>query len=179
MGKLKKGYVQIYTGNGKGKTTAAVGLAVRAAGNGYNVFMVQFLKGSKTGEIESAKKMAPFFNIFRFEKKRGFFWTLNADEKVELKEDVQKAYEFCRKTLKEEKCDILIMDEVMGALSNNLISEQQLIELIDNKPDNIELVLTGRNAPKSIINKANLVTEMKDIKHYFNEGVPSREGIEF
>ena len=179
MGKLKKGYVQIYTGNGKGKTTAAVGLAVRAAGNGYNVFMVQFLKGSKTGEIESAKKMAPFFNIFRFEKKRGFFWTLNADEKVELKEDVQKAYEFCRKTLKEEKCDILIMDEVMGALSNNLISEQQLIELIDNKPDNIELVLTGRNAPKSIIHKANLVTEMKDIKHYFNEGVPSREGIEF
>ena len=179
MGKLKKGYVQIYTGNGKGKTTAAVGLAVRAAGNGYNVFMVQFLKGSKTGEIESAKKMAPFFNIFRFEKKRGFFWTLNTEEKIELKEDVQKAYEFCMETLKEEKCDILIMDEVMGALSNDLISEQQLIELIDNKPDNIELILTGRNAPKSIINKANLVTEMKDIKHYFNEGVPSREGIEF
>ena len=179
MGKLKKGYVQIYTGNGKGKTTAAVGLAVRAAGNGYNVFMVQFLKGSKTGEIESAKKMAPFFNIFRFEKKRGFFWTLNTEEKIELKEDVQKAYEFCRETLKEEKCDILIMDEIMGALSNNLISEEQLLELIDNKPDNIELILTGRNAPRSIINKANLVTEMKDIKHYFNEGVPSREGIEF
>ena len=73
MAKLKNGYVQIYTGNGKGKTTAAVGLAVRAAGNEYTVFMVQFLKGSKTGEIESAKKMAPFFNIFRFEKKRGFF----------------------------------------------------------------------------------------------------------
>lgn len=179
MGKLKNGYVQIYTGNGKGKTTAAVGLAVRAAGNGYNVFMVQFLKGSKTGEIEAAKKMAPFFNIFRFEKKRGFFWTLNSEEKYELKQEVQKAYEFCMEALKEEKCDILIMDEVMGALSNELISEKQLLELIDKKPGNIELILTGRNAPIAIIDKANLVTEMKDIKHYFNEGVPSREGIEF
>jgi cob(I)alamin adenosyltransferase len=179
MGKLKNGYVQVYTGDGKGKTTAAVGLAVRAAGNGYNVFMVQFLKGGKTGEIESAKKMAPFFNIFRFEKKRGFFWTLSDEEKIELKAEVQKAYEFCKEALKEEKCDILIMDEIMGALSNNLISEEQVLELIENKPDNIELVLTGRNVPKAIIDKANLVTEMKDIKHYFNEGVPSREGIEF
>ena len=179
MGKLKNGYVQIYTGNGKGKTTAAVGLAVRAAGNGYNVIMVQFLKGSKTGEIESAKRLAPFFNIFRFEKKRGFFWTLNDEEKVELKVEVQKGYEFCRNALMEEKCDILIMDEVMGALSNQLISEEQLVELIDKKPGNIELILTGRNVPKAILDKANLVTEMKDIKHYFNEGVPSREGIEF
>jgi cob(I)alamin adenosyltransferase len=179
MGKLKNGYVQIYTGNGKGKTTAAVGLAVRAAGNEYNVFMVQFLKGGKTGELESAKKMSPFFNIFRFEKKRGFFWTLNVEEKNELKEEVQKGYEFCMEALKEGKCDILIMDEVMGALNNQLISEEQLLELIDNKPDNIELVLTGRDVPKAIIDKANLVTEMKDIKHYFNEGVPSREGIEF
>lgn len=179
MGKLTKGYVQVYTGNGKGKTTAAVGLAVRAAGNEYNVFMVQFLKGSKTGEIESAKKMAPFFTIFRFEKKRGFFWTLNDEEKVELKEEVQKGYEFCMEALKEGKCDILIMDEVIGALKNQLISEGQLLELIDSKPSNIELILTGRDVPKAIIDKANLVTEMKDIKHYFNEGVPSREGIEF
>lgn len=179
MGKLKNGYVQIYTGNGKGKTTAAVGLAVRAAGNGYNVFMVQFLKGGKTGELESAKKMAPFFTIYRFEKKRGFFWTLNAEEKIELKEEVQMGYKFCMEALKQEKCDILIMDEVMGALKNELISEEQLLELIDNKPENIELVLTGRDVPKAIIDKANLVTEMRDIKHYFNDGVPSREGIEF
>ena len=179
MGKLKNGYVQVYTGNGKGKTTAAVGLAVRAAGNEYTVYMVQFLKGSKTGELESAKKLAPFFNIFRFETKRGFFWTLNDEEKIELKKEIQKAYEFCMEALKEEKCDILIMDEVMGALSNGLISEEQLLELIENKPSNIELILTGRNVPEAIIDKANLVTEMKDIKHYFNDGVPSREGIEY
>jgi cob(I)alamin adenosyltransferase len=179
MGKLKNGYVQIYTGNGKGKTTAAVGLAVRAAGNGYNVFMVQFLKGGKTGELESAKKMAPFFSIFSFEKKRGFFWTLNDEEKIQVKAEVEQGYEFCKEALKEEKCDILIMDEVMGALSNGLISEEQILELIENKPVNIELILTGRNVPEAILNKANLVTEMKDVKHYYNEGVPSREGIEF
>ncbi|WP_300386517.1 cob(I)yrinic acid a,c-diamide adenosyltransferase [Clostridium sp.] len=179
MGKLKNGYVQVYTGNGKGKTTAAVGLAVRAAGNKYTVYMVQFLKGNEFGEVKIAKKLAPFFNIYRFEKKRGFFWTLNDEEKVELKEEVQKAFEFCKESLKQEKCDILIMDEIMGVLSNELISEEQLLELIDIKPSNIELVLTGRNAPKSIIDKANLVTDMKDIKHYFNNGVTSREGIEF
>jgi len=88
MGNLKNGYIQIYTGNGKGKTTAAVGLATRAAGNKYRVCMVQFLKGGVTGELESAKLMAPYFTIHRFERPRGFFWTLNEQEKLELKEDI-------------------------------------------------------------------------------------------
>lgn len=179
MAELKKGYVQIYTGNGKGKTTAAVGLAVRAAGNEYNVYMVQFLKGSNTGELKSAEKLAPYFNIFRFEKKRGFFWTLNDEEKTELKSEIQKAYDFCCTVLKEKKCDILIMDEVMGALHNNLITEEQLLQLIDSKPQNMELILTGRNVPPKIAEKADLITEMKDIKHYFDIGVPAREGIEY
>jgi cob(I)alamin adenosyltransferase len=179
MGKLKKGYVQIYTGNGKGKTTAAVGLATRAAGNEYMVTMVQFLKGGATGELISAKRLQPYFNIYRFEKPRGFFWTLNDAEKEELKEEIQEAYRFCLKQLEEKACDILIMDEVMGALSNKLITEDQLIELIDKKPEDIELIMTGRNVPERIIEKANLVTEMKEIKHYYTEGVPARKGIEF
>lgn len=179
MAELKRGYVQIYTGNGKGKTTAAVGQAVRAAGNEFNVYMVQFLKGSKTGELKSAEKLAPYFNIFRFEKKRGFFWTLNEDEKNELKGEIQEAYEFCCTVLKERKCDILIMDEVMGAVHNNLITKEQLSQLIDLKPENMELILTGRNVPEEIAEKADLITEMKDIKHYFGKGVSAREGIEF
>jgi cob(I)alamin adenosyltransferase len=179
MAKLKRGYVQIYTGNGKGKTTAAVGQAVRAAGNEFNVYMVQFLKGSNTGELKSAEKLAPYFNIFRFEKKRGFFWTLNDEEKNELKAEIQKAYEFCSTVFKERKCDILIMDEVMGALHNNLITKEQLVQLIDLKPENMELILTGRDVPTEIAEKADLITEMKDIKHYFDKGVPAREGIEF
>lgn len=179
MGNLKSGYIQIYTGNGKGKTTAAVGLAVRAAGNNYKVAMVQFLKGGETGELESAKRLAPYFNIFRFEKKRGFFWTLSEEEKGELKEEIQEAYRFCRKLLDEKQYDILIMDEVMGAINNKLISEEQMLELMENKPKEMELIMTGRNVPEKIFEKADLVTEMKDLKHYFEKGVPARKGIEF
>ncbi|MEG0308073.1 MAG: cob(I)yrinic acid a,c-diamide adenosyltransferase [Clostridium sp.] len=179
MGNLKNGYIQIYTGNGKGKTTAAVGLATRAAGNKYRVCMVQFLKSGVTGELESAKLMAPYFTIHRFERPRGFFWTLNDQEKVELKEDIQKAYNFCLKQLEEGTCDILIMDEIMGTLSNELITEEQLLHLMNKKPNDVELIMTGRNVPEAIFNKANLVTEMKDLKHYFNEGIPARKGIEF
>ncbi|MCM8710057.1 cob(I)yrinic acid a,c-diamide adenosyltransferase [Clostridium sp. SYSU_GA19001] len=179
MTAFKKGCVQIYTGNGKGKTTAAVGLAVRAAGNGLKVYMVQFLKSDFTGEVESAKKLEPNFKIFRFEKRRGFFWTLNEEEKKELKEEIQEAYRFCFKVLKERQCDILIMDEIMGALSNELVSKEQMLELIDVRPEDMELILTGRNVPEEILEKADLITEMKDIKHYFSEGIKAREGIEY
>ncbi len=122
MGKLKKGFVQIYTGDGKGKTTAALGLALRAVGNNYKVYMVQFLKTSKTGEIESVKKLGSNFNIYRFEKKKGFFWTLNDSKKEELKKEVEKAYKFCLKTVENNTCDILIMDEIMAVISNGIIS---------------------------------------------------------
>jgi cob(I)alamin adenosyltransferase len=179
MGKLKKGYIQVYTGDGKGKTTAAVGIATRAAGNEYKVIMVQFLKGGSTGELESAKKLQPYFSIHRFEKPRGFFWTLNDEEKAELKKEIQEAYEFCLKQLEERNCDILIMDEIMGALGNKLVTEEQILELMNRKPEDVELIMTGRNVPEKIIERANLVTEMKAIKHYFNEGVPARKGIEF
>jgi cob(I)alamin adenosyltransferase len=179
MGKLKEGYIQIYTGNGKGKTTAAVGLATRAAGNEFKVTMVQFLKSGSTGELESAKKLSTYFNIYRFEKPRGFFWTLNDDQKAELKEEIQEAYRFCLKVMEDKQCDMLIMDEIMGALNNGLVSEEQLLELMDKKPKDMELIMTGRNVPERIMEKANLVTEMKDIKHYFNEGVPARKGVEF
>lgn len=177
--RLQKGYIQVYTGDGKGKTTAAVGLATRAAGDGFKVYMVQFLKGGHTGELESAKKLQPEFQIFRFEKPRGFFWTLDDEEKKELKKEINKAYEFCMESLKNNECDILIMDEVMGVLANKLLTEEQLLQLLDSKPENIEIILTGRNVPESIIKKADLVTEMKEIKHYFREGVPAREGIEY
>ena len=179
MHKLKNGFVQVYTGDGKGKTTAALGLAVRAAGDGLKVIMVQFLKGGSTGELNSAKLLHPNFAIRRFEKPRGFFWTLTQEEKLELKKEVGEAYEFCVSTLKEEGCDILILDEVMGALSNNLICNEQLEDLISLKPDNMELILTGRNAPQSIIDMADLVTEMKQVKHYFEQGISAREGIEY
>ena len=179
MVKLEKGYVQVYTGNGKGKTTAALGQGFRSVGNGLKVYMVQFLKTFKTGELESVKRLEPDFRIFRFEKKRGFFWTLNNQEKAELKIEIDKAYMFCYDSLKNNECDVLIMDEVMGALSNNLLTVEQVIKLIHIKPDNVELILTGRNVPEQIVKEADLVTEMREIKHYFSSGVAAREGIEY
>ncbi|MCM0649960.1 cob(I)yrinic acid a,c-diamide adenosyltransferase [Clostridium swellfunianum] len=179
MDKLEKGYVQVYTGNGKGKTTAAIGQAMRAVGNGLRVYMLQFLKTDPTGELEISKLIGDKFQIFRFESKKGFFWTLNDAEKAVLKEEVNRAYEFAVEVIKNNSCDVFIMDEIMGILSNKLLTEQQVIELIDNKPSSMEIILTGRNVPASIKDRADLVTEMKEIKHYMEKGVFSREGIEY
>lgn len=179
MGKLEQGYVQIYTGNGKGKTTAALGLGLRAAGNKYKVYMIQFLKSGKTGELQSIEALKPYFEVFRFEKPRGFFWTLDEEQKKELKEEFQKAYDFALKVFEENLCDILILDEIMGALKTQLITEEQIIRLIEKRPKNMELIMTGRDVPEEIIKRADLVTEMKDIKHYFDAGVGARKGIEY
>ena len=179
MAKLTNGYVQIYTGNGKGKTTAAVGQGVRAVGSGFKVIMVQFLKGSETGELHSLKKLEPDFKLYRFERPRGFFWTLSDEEKLELKKDIEKGFEFCKSVFQNNECDMLIIDEIMGVLSNKLLTVEEVREFIKSKPSGIELIMTGRNVPDEIAECANLITEMKDIKHYFNEGVPARKGIEF
>lgn len=179
MSKISKGYVEIYTGDGKGKTTAALGLGMRAAGNGMKVYMVQFLKGDFTGELESVKKLEPYFKIYRFEKKRDFFWNLNEEEKLELKKEIKEAIDFCIDAEKNNKCDILILDEIMGVLRNKILEEDDVLNLIETKPSNMELILTGRNVPEKILSKADLVTEMKPIKHYFEKGIPARKGIEY
>ena len=179
MDRLAKGYVQVYTGNGKGKTTAAVGQAVRSVGNGLKVYMLQFLKTGETGELEIAKLIGDKFQIFRFQTQEGFFWNLNDEEKAILKTEVNTAYDFAMEVVKNAKCDVFILDEIMGILSNKLLTEEQVIDLIDNKPINMELILTGRNAPKSIIDKSDLVTNMEKVKHYIDNGVYAREGIEY
>lgn len=179
MDRLAKGYVQVYTGNGKGKTTAAVGQAIRSAGNGLKVYMLQFLKTGETGELEIAKLLGDKFQIFRFQTQEGFFWNLNDKEKAILQTEVNTAYDFAMEVVKNAKCDVFILDEIMGVLSNKLLTEEQIINLIDNKPINMELILTGRNAPDSIINKADLVTNMEKVKHYIDNGVYAREGIEY
>lgn len=179
MDKLERGYVQVYTGNGKGKTTAAVGQAIRSVGNGLKVYMLQFLKTDETGELEIAKILGDKFQIFRFESKKGFTWNLSDEEKIILQTEINTAYSFAMEVVKNNKCDVFILDEIMAILSNNLLTQEQVIDLIDNKPINMELILTGRNAPKSIIDKADLVTEMNMIKHYIDKGVYAREGIEF
>lgn len=177
--KLEQGLVQVYTGEGKGKTTAAIGQGIRAYGNGLKVYMIQFLKSGKTGELTTIEELGENFKIFRFEKPKDFTWNLNEEELEELRLEIRDGYKFILDVIKENKCDLLIIDEVMAVLSNKFLSVEDVLYIIDNKPKNMEVILTGRNVPSEIIEKSNLVTEMKCIKHYYNEGIPAREGIEY
>lgn len=175
---LDKGLVQVYTGDGKGKTTAALGQALRTVGRGYKVYMIQFLKGGDSGELHSVKRLSPELQIFRFDKIKKFFWTLSEEEKADLKKRIDEAFAFAVKVMKEEECNVLILDEIMGVLSNKLLSVEQICQLIREKPDHMELILTGRNVPQEIIDLADYVSEIKMIKHPFQKGIHAREGIE-
>ncbi|AIS51510.1 Cob(I)yrinic acid a,c-diamide adenosyltransferase BtuR [Thermoanaerobacter kivui] len=175
---MKKGYVQVYTGDGKGKTTAALGLAFRAVGRGMKVIMFQFLKGMATGELKTAELLKPNFEIRRFAEAKKFTWDLTKEEFEELKQKVKSEYNQLLDILKSGDYDIVIVDEAMAAIHRGLLTVEEVVRLIDEKPETVELVLTGRSAPQEIIEKADLVTEMKEIKHYFKKGVPVRVGIE-
>lgn len=177
--KLEKGLIQVYTGDGKGKTTAAVGLGLRAYGNGLKVKMIQFLKSGKTGELEVIKTFGENFEVYRFEKEKDFTWNLNEEQKKELKAEIVEGFNFAREIVRRNKCDLLILDEIMAAINLGYLEEDEVLKLLDEKDGRMEIVLTGRNVPDKILSKSNLVTEMKPIKHYFDEGIPAREGIEY
>jgi len=177
--KLEQGLIQIYTGEGKGKTTAAIGQGIRAYGNGLKVYMLQFLKGGKTGELSTINELGDNFKIFRFEKPKDFTWNLSKEELEDLRLEIREGYNFILEVIRDNKCDVLIIDEIMAVLSNNFLKVKEVLHILDNKPKTMEIILTGRNVPKEIIEKSNLVTEMKCIKHYYEEGIPAREGIEY
>ena len=170
-----KRYIQIYTGNGKGKTTAAFGLALRANGAGLKVFIGQFVKGKAYNEnIAVAKHLK---NITVKQYGLGCF-IVDTPTANDIKA-AHKGLKEMRKIIQKGDYDVVIMDEVNIALYYNLFEIDKVIELMKNKPDYVELVLTGRYAPKEIIELADLVTEMKEIKHYYQKGIQAREGIEF
>lgn len=173
----RQGLIHIYTGDGKGKTTASLGLGIRAAGRSFKVVMVQFLKSSVTGEMNIIEKLDNF-EVHRFERPRGFFWTLDEKQKAELKEDIDKAMHFVEQRLILGDCDMLILDEVMGAIKNELIDTDSFVQLLKAKNPNMEVVLTGRNAPAELIEIADYVSEIHAVKHPFEKGIPARTGIE-
>ena len=175
---MEKAYLQVYTGDGKGKTTAALGLGLRAVGSGLKVIMYQFLKGVHSGELNSVPSLGDRFSIVRLGKREKFFWHLDDKEKEALKNELQSELEQVRAALSESACDIIILDEIFGALHANLLTLEDLMGLIDSRPPGMEMILTGRGAPAAVIKKADLVTEMLCIKHYFSNGVPARNGIE-
>ncbi|MCI7224201.1 MULTISPECIES: cob(I)yrinic acid a,c-diamide adenosyltransferase [Fusobacterium] len=172
---LEKGYVQIYTGNGKGKTTAALGLTARAVGNNFKVFFCQFMKGKDYGEL---KTLASFPTVKHERYGRGIFIRKKenvTDEDISL---MRSGYESLKSALLSGEYDIIIADEIIGTLKFDLISIDEIKFLIKNKPNHVELILTGRNAPEELIELADLVTEMREVKHYFQKGVYARVGIE-
>lgn len=168
-----KGYIQIYTGNGKGKTTASLGLAVRAAGAGRRVYIGQFLK---KGDYSEIKTLSKFKNITVEQYGLGEFVRGNPTE--EDKAAGIRGYNKLCDILKKNEHDLVIAEEANVAVICNLFSEKELLALIDMKPDNVELVITGRGATPSVMDRADLVTEMKEIKHYYKNGVVARVGIE-
>lgn len=172
---LERGCVQVYTGNGKGKTTAALGLAFRAVGRGLRVCFFQFIKGSGLyGEHLLAEKLAPQLTMIR-SGRPGWVNTkdITADRKA-----AQEGLEQARTLLTSGDYDLVILDEINGAAAFGLIDVEQILDLIQLRPEKVELVLTGRNAADQVIEAADLVTEMCDIKHYYRAGVPARTGIE-
>lgn len=176
---MEKGLVQIYCGNGKGKTTAAIGLGIRAIGNKLKVIMIQFLKNDGTGECKALKALEPQFKVFHFEKKRGFTWTLTEEEKIELKNEIKMAMKFAKKVMDTGECDILILDEVLGAVAGEFIKIEELCELIDSKPEYVELVLTGRDVPEEVKIRASYISQIEAVRHPIEKGIDARKGIEY
>lgn len=174
--KNHKGLVQIFTGNGKGKTTAAMGAVVRAAGHGFKVMVVSFMKGVYDyGEYKTLSKI-PNVEISLF----GFRHLIDpSNVKPEEKEEAGKALAKAREAMLSGEYDLVVLDEVNVALSYNLIEVGEVIRLIDDKPPGVELILTGRYVDNGLIERADLVTEMVKVKHPYDKGIKARKGIEY
>jgi cob(I)alamin adenosyltransferase len=168
--------IQVYTGNGKGKTTAALGLALRSAGHGFRTFIIQFMKGKITsGEMIIARRLSPYITI----RPMGRGCLINL-KKIDRK-DIAMAREslrMAREIVAGGKYDVLVLDEINVAVYYGLIQKNDVLQLLNECPPHLELILTGRNAAQEIIERADLVTEMKEIKHYYQKGIRARKGIE-
>lgn len=173
-----KGLVHIYTGNGKGKTTAALGLGVRACGRGLKVLMVQFLKGAPTGEMYSLKALEPGFVLYRGKETKKFTWEMNEEEKAQTAAEQSRNFEHAIGMVSGGGLDLLILDEALGAISSGMLDKEAVVKFIKEKPENLELVLTGRGATPELIELADYVSEIRAVKHPAEKGIKARKGIE-
>lgn len=171
------GLIHIYCGDGKGKTTAAVGLAVRCAGRGNKVLLVQFLKSRDSGELYSLAKL-PDIEIMRGKESKKFTFQMNEEEKHALLIEHNKMFEQVLAKIKNGGYSLLILDEVIGALNAKVFEMPKLIEFLRHKPENLEVVLTGRNPAPELVEIADYVSEIRKVKHPMDKGIMAREGIE-
>ncbi len=178
MDQKKKGLIQVYTGDGKGKTTASVGQAVRAAGHKWKVCFVYLFKNPDDygyGELEALESLG--VRVFGFAQKHPHFYKdISPDE---MRRQCLEGVDFIRNLFKEGACALLIIDEMNIAVRDKFLQEEELLTLLEEKPPELEIILTGRGATERVIEKADLVTSMTKIKHHFDQGIKSREGIEY
>ena len=176
---MSKGLVIVYTGKGKGKTTAALGMALRAIGYDHKVCMIQFIKGSwHYGEMTSSKRLEPEFELTAIGK--GFVGILDDKSPIEdHKKVAEEALKVAREKINSKKYDLVILDEINYAVNLGLVNLKDVLEIISSKPDDVNLVLTGNHVKDEVIEKADLVTEMKEIKHPFKSGIKAKKGINF
>lgn len=170
------GLIHIYAGNGKGKTTAAVGLCVRAAGRGKRIIFAQFLKTQDTGEINSFEKLG--VTVVRSTLSLGFTNTMDAEAKKLCADEQKKIVKEIRELLSCQAADLLVLDEVLDAVNINMLDEEELRSLIEGKPAELEIVLTGRNPAPWLAGAADYFSDVRKVKHPYDRGIKARTGIE-
>ncbi|EMR73577.1 cob(I)yrinic acid a,c-diamide adenosyltransferase [Thermoplasmatales archaeon SCGC AB-539-N05] len=172
---MEKGYIHVYTGPGKGKTTAALGLGLRAAGADLKVCMVQFMKGKRYSELNSAEQLSNFTIV---QYGRDEFVSKENPEQIDI-DFALKGFAYVQEIVKNGKHDMVILDEINVAIDYNLIPLDDVLKLIEEKPEKVELILTGRYAHPELVKNADLVTEMLEIKHPYQKGVLARKGVDY
>jgi cob(I)alamin adenosyltransferase len=173
---VKKGLLMVNTGNGKGKTTAALGLMFRAMGHGFRVCLIQFIKGTwKYGELTSTKRFADLLDVQVLGK--GFTWKTD-DKQVHI-EAGRKAWEVAKEAIGSGKYRLVVLDELTYLMKYQMVPEEHVVDFLKNRPEGLHVMVTGRDAPQSLIDAADLVTEMLEIRHPYQQGIPAQRGIEF
>jgi len=176
---MRKGLIQIYTGNGKGKTTAAVGQAIRALGRGYRVMMVQWLKKNNSGEIPVLKRLGVEVLSWGGDYGKKLIANLPLEDIDKIIQENEAFFKQVMEKIKKGKYDLLILDEINVAIKLGLIEEDEVLKWLKNKPPSLEVILTGREATSQLLAIADLVTEMKKVKHPYDRGVKMRKGVEY
>lgn len=172
----RQGLVMVYTGNGKGKTTAALGLAMRAMGHGERVYMAQFMKGRPYGEIETVRRYLPLMKLEQFGPGR---FIESCGPTPEDRQWAGKGLEAAREALRSGEYDLVILDEINVAVEYHLLSLKEVLELVAERPPHVDLVLTGRYARPELLEVADMVSEVREVKHHYRQGIPARAGVEF
>jgi cob(I)alamin adenosyltransferase len=177
----KHGYIQVYTGNGKGKTTASLGLAMRALGRNWKVLIIMFTKGGDDyGELKSFRELSPLIADNLKIVQAGLDRIVYRENQNELDIiEIRKGWELAKKAIKNDEYQLIILDEANIAIDLGILDEGEVLDVLKNKPDDMEIVLTGRNAHEKIIELAHLVSEIHPIKHYWDKGISARKGIEY